>query len=142
MFKFLVFLIALLALSSKALPDIKWNNSGSGSGNKPVQLMKDLVTKKITASELSDEELCLSLNFLDLPSTFYEHQKRSLDCLTIKNPQKGWSMPTRDEAFKHLKQYQKIYKIALPSFSLEGSRPSFGNLEKTAGIYQKLNQNI
>lgn len=142
MFKFLVFLTAFLALSSKALADIKWNNSGSGSGNKPVQLMKDLVTKKITASELSDEELCLSLNFLDLPSTFYEHQKRSLDCLTIKNPQKGWSMPTRDEAFKHLKQYQKIYKIALPSFSLEGSIPTFGNLEKTANTYQKLNQNF
>ena len=51
-------------------------------------------------------------------------------------------MPTKDEAFKHLKQYKKIYKIALPSFSLEGSIPTFGNLEKTANTYQKLNQNF
>jgi len=141
-FRFVVFLVTFLALSSQAFASIKWNNPGSGDGYKPTKLLKDLVTKQITASELSDEELCLSLNFLDLPSTFYEHQKRSLDCLTIKNPQKGWSMPTRDEAFKHLKQYQKIYKIALPSFSLEDSLPTFGNLEKTANTYQKLNQNF
>ena len=140
MFRFGVLLVTFLALTSQVSADIKWNNPGSGSGYKPVQLLKDLVTKKIAAGELSDEDLCLSLKFLDLPSTFYEHQKRGLDCLAIKNPQKRWAMPTRDEAFKYLKQYKRIYKIAMPSFSLEGSRPSFGNLEKTASTYQKLNQ--
>ena len=49
-------------------------------------------------------------------------------------------MPTRDEAFKYLKQYKRIYKIVMPSFSFEFSRPSFGNLERTASTYQKLNQ--
>ena len=142
MFKFVVFLVTFLALASQALSAVKWNNPGSGSDKRPVQLLKKLVTKEITASELNDEDLCLSLKFLDLPSTFYEHQKRGLDCLGIKNSQKGWTMPTRDEAFKYLKQYKRIYKIALPSFSLDSSRPSFGNLEKTASTYQKLNQNF
>ena len=125
MFRLGVFLVTILALSSQASADIKWNNPGSESGNKPVQLLKDLVTKQITAGKLSDEDLCLSLKFLDLPSTFYEHQKRGLDCLAIKNPQKRWSMLTRDEAFKYLKQYKRIYKIVMPSFSFEVSRPSF-----------------
>ena len=119
MFKFVVFLVTFLALTSQALSAVEWNNPGSGGDKRPVQLLKKLVTKEITVSELSDEDLCLSLKFLDLPSTFYEHQKRGLDCLAIKNPQKRWTMPSRDEAFKYLKQYQKIYKIALPSFSFE-----------------------
>ena len=142
MFKFVVFLVTFLALTSQALSAVKWNNPGSGGDKRPVQLLKKLVTKEITASELSDEDLCLSLKFLDLPSTFYEHQKRGLDCLAIKNSQKGWVMPSRDEAFKYLKQYKRIYKIALPSFSFDNSRPSFGNLKKTASTYQKLNQNF
>lgn len=142
MFKFVVFLVTFLALTSQALSAVKWNNPGSGGDKRPVQLLKKLVTKEITVSELSDEDLCLSLKFLDLPSTFYEHQKRGLDCLAIKNSQKGWVMPSRDEAFKYLKQYKRIYKIALPSFSFDNSRPSFGNLEKTANTYQKLNQNF
>ena len=91
MFKFVVFLVTFLALASQALSAVKWNNPGSGSDKRPVQLLKKLVTKEITASELNDEDLCLSLKFLDLPSTFYEHQKRGLDCLGIKNSQKGLS---------------------------------------------------
>ena len=142
MFRFVVFLVTFLALTSQAISAVKWNNPDSGGDKRPVQLLKNLVTKKITASELSDEDLCLSLKFLDLPSTFYEHQKRGLDCLAIKNPQKGWVMPTRDEAFKYLKQYKRIYKISVPSFSFEGASPTFGNLEKIASTYQKLNQNF
>ena len=53
-------------------------------------LLKDLVTQERVANSLSDEELCDSLIALDLPSTFYEHEKRGLDCLGIRIPQKGW----------------------------------------------------
>ena len=80
----LIFLVTFLAVTSQALSAVKWNNPGSGGDKRPVQLLKKLVTQEITASELNDEDLCLSLKFLDLPSTFYEHQKRGLDCLGIK----------------------------------------------------------
>jgi len=142
MIRFALLLLMSLAVSSQAIAAVKWNNSGSDKGNRPAQLLRDLVTKKILANELSDEDLCRSLKFLDLPSTFYEHQKRGLDCLEIKNPQKAWKMPTRKEAFKHIKLYQKKYKVVVPEFSFENSSPVFGNLEKTANTYQKLNSNF
>ena len=70
---------------------------------KVQRLLKDLVTQERAVTSLSDEELCDSLTTLDLPSTFYEHEKRGLDCLGIRIPQKGWDLPTRKQAFKHLK---------------------------------------
>ena len=69
-------------------------------------LLKDLVTQERKASSLSNEELCDSLIALDLPSTFYEHEKRGLDCLEIRIPQKVWELPTRKQAFRYLKKYQ------------------------------------
>ena len=43
-FRFVVFLVTFLALSSQVSADIKWNNPGSGDGYKPTKLLKDLVT--------------------------------------------------------------------------------------------------
>ena len=71
-------------------------------------LLKDLVTQERAAASLSDEELCDSLIALDLPSTFYEHERRGLDCLGIQIPQKGWQLPTRKQAFKHLRNTRAL----------------------------------
>ena len=137
----LILLICLLISSPSAFAlTIKSGESVNFAENDMLtQLKVDLVTQKRAASSLSDEELCLSLTDLDLPSTFYEHQKRGLDCLDIKNPQKGWTMPTRKKAFKHLKKYQQKYDVIVPSFSLENISPSFGVAEKSAELYQLLN---
>ena len=121
------------------------NSSGTASASEQTSATKlntELVTRKREASSLSDEELCLSLTKLDLPSTFYEHQKRGLNCLAIQNPQKSWTMPTRKMAFKHLKNYQKKYDVITPPYSFKNIGQSFGSVKKTAEFYQLLNPNF
>ena len=62
------------------------NSDGSGvstNSKKPTKLLKDLVTQKIKAEDLNDEKLCLSLKYLDLPSTFYEMKRRGLSHRSI-----------------------------------------------------------
>ncbi len=105
-------------------------------------LLKDLVTQERAATSLSDEELCDSLIALDLPSTFYEHERRGLDCLGIQIPQKGWQLPTRKEAFKHLKKYQSTYNVEIPTYYLEEPKPSFGALDQTVDLYKMMNPNF
>ena len=105
-------------------------------------LLKDLITQERSATSLSDEELCDSLIALDLPSTFYEHERRGLDCLGIRTPQKGWELPTRKQAFRHLKKYQKTYNVVVPKYNIENPEPSFGALDKTVELYKIMNPNF
>ena len=105
-------------------------------------LLKDLITQERSATSLSDEELCDSLIALDLPSTFYEHERRGLDCLGIRTPQKGWELPTRKQAFRHLKKYQKTYNVVVPKYNIENLEPSFGALDKTVELYKIMNPNF
>ena len=105
-------------------------------------LLKDLVIQERAATSLSDEELCDSLIALDLPSTFYEHEKRGLDCLGIRIPQKGWQLPTRKQAFEYLKKYQSTYNVAIPKYYLEEPKPSFSALDETVDLYKTINPNF
>ena len=107
-----------------------------------LMLNTELITRQRTASSLTDEELCLSLTSLDLPSTFYEHQKRGLNCLAIQNAQESWSLPSRREAFKYLREYQKRYEVVVPEYNFDEVKPSFGPLEKTRKLYETLNPNF
>lgn len=137
-----VILICLFASQSQAGVTFKSGKISSGTSGELKTLLKDLVTQKRQASSLSDEELCSSLTALDLPSTFYEHEKRGLDCLAIRIPQESWNLPSRDQAFKYLKKYQSKYKVEVPKYSLEKPRESFGSLEKTAELYEVMNPNF
>ena len=116
------------------------NASGiSANSKKPTKLLKDLVTQKIKAEDLNDEKLCLSLKYLDLPSTFYEMKRRGLSCLHSSIPQENWYLPTRDEAFKYLREYQKKNNVAVPDFNLTNVQPVFGDVSQTLELYQVLN---
>ena len=118
------------------------NSDDSGvptNSKKPTKLLKDLVTQKIKAEDLNDEKLCLSLKYLDLPSTFYEMKRRGLSCLHSSIPQENWYLPTRDEAFKYLREYQKKNNVAVPDFDLSNAQPVFGDVSQTLELYQVLN---
>ena len=129
LFIFLITFLPSLAMSDEVTTKVQ-------------RLLKDLVTQERAVTSLSDEELCDSLTALDLPSTFYEHEKRGLDCLGIRIPQKGWDLPTRKQAFKHLKKYQSTYKVVIPKYDIEGPKPSFGALDKTVELYKIVNPNF
>lgn len=139
---FVVFFFCLFATQSQAGVTFKGGKISSGKSSELSALLKDLVTQERDASSLSDKELCDSLTALDLPSTFYEHEKRGLNCLAIRVPQENWKLPSRDQAFKYLKKYQSKYKVAIPKYSLNEPKPSFGSLEKTAELYGVMNPNF
>ena len=116
------------------------NDSGVSTNSKiPTKFLKDLITQKIKAEDLSDEKLCLSLKYLDLPSTFYEMQRRGLSCLHSSIPQENWYLPTRDEAFKYLREYQKKNNVDVPEFNPSNAQPVFGDVRQTVELYQALN---
>ena len=46
--------------------------------NEVNKLLTDLVTNNIKAEQLTDDQLCESLQHLDLISTFNEHNKRNI----------------------------------------------------------------
>ena len=145
---FIIFFLCIIssnvyALTLKSGGTLKSSGTASASEQtSATKLNTELVTRKREASSLSDEELCLSLTKLDLPSTFYEHQKRGLNCLAIQNPQESWTMVTREKAFKHLRNYQKKYNVVTPQYSFKNIAQSFGSVKKTAELYQLLNPNF
>ena len=136
---FTVLIICLLATHSQAAVTFKDGKISSGSNGELKTLLRDLVTQEREASSLSDKELCDSLTMLDIPSTFYEHEKRGLDCLTIRIPQENWKLPSREQAFKYLKKYQSKNKVVVPKYSFDGVGPVFGSPDKTAELYKILN---
>ena len=110
--------------------------------NDDRQLLTDLVTNNIKAEELTDDQLCKSLQYLDLISTFNEHNKRNLNCLGITKPQKGWFLPSEKNAFLFLKKYQKRYKIKIPEYDLNKASFLFTSIDDTRKIYEHLNEDF
>ena len=110
--------------------------------NNIEKLLTDLVTNNIKAEELTDEELCDSLKYLDLISTFNEHNKRNLNCLGITKPQKGWFLPSEKSAFTFLKKYQKKYKVKIPEYDLNKASFLFTSIDDTQKIYEYLNEDF
>ena len=106
------------------------------------QLLKDLVTNNIKAEELTDDQLCESLQYLDLMNTFNEHNKRNLNCLGITKPQKDWFLPSEKNAFLFLKKYQKRYKIKIPEYDLNKASFLFTSIDDTRRIYEYLNEDF
>ena len=102
--------------------------------NEVNKLLTDLVTNNIKAEQLTDDQLCESLQHLDLISTFNEHNKRNLNCLGITKPQKGWFLPSEKKAFTFLKKYQKRYKVQIPKYDLNKASFLFTSIDDTQKI--------
>ena len=110
--------------------------------NEVNKLLTDLVTNNIKAEQLTDDQLCESLQHLDLISTFNEHNKRNLNCLGITKPQKGWFLPSEKKAFTFLKKYQKRYKVQIPKYDLNKASFLFTSIDDTQKIYEYLNEDF
>ena len=72
---------------------------------RPTKLLLDIVRQRRSAETLSDSELCESLTYVDLESTYYKMKSRNLDCLHIAERSKNWQTPKKEEALRFLKQY-------------------------------------
>ena len=143
MLKLYVFLL-FMALSShaSALTFKSGENivsSENDNTKRPIQLLIDVVTQERKASDLTDEELCESLKFLDTVPTFNEMKKRELDCLQVDKVSDNWKQKTADEAFRFLRGYQNNYDVIIPKYSLEGDIETFGNAKQTYKVFSELN---
>ncbi|MDA8779582.1 peptidoglycan-binding protein [Amylibacter sp.] len=114
-------------------------NAKKAGKKKALPLLKALITREISAVELSDYDLCTSLMYTDFVDTYMEMKKRNLDCLYISQKQSGWKPVDRNKAFKYLRQYQKIYNVEIPYYNLVKKTKPFGTAAETAAIYSLLN---
>ncbi|MEK9571748.1 MAG: alginate lyase family protein [Paracoccaceae bacterium] len=109
---------------------------------RPTKLLLDIVRQRRSAESLSDTELCESLKYVDLESTYYEMKSRNLDCLNIAVRSKNWQTPNKEEAFRFLKQYQKQYQVQIPAYIIHDRGLTFPKREKSLPIYIALNQSF
>jgi len=114
-------------------------NAKKAGKKKALPLLKALITREISAVELSDYDLCTSLMYADFVDTYMEMKKRKLDCLYISQKQIGWKPVDRNKAFKYLRQYQKKYNVEIPYYNLVKKTKPFGTAAETAAIYSLLN---
>ena len=120
----------------------KGKNAKVAGRKKALPLLKAIVTRKITALELSDYDLCTSLIYVDFVDTYMEMKKRNLDCLYISQKQSGWKPNDRNKAFKYLRRYQKRYNIEVSAYNLSNKTKPFGTTDETTAIYNLLNSNF
>ncbi|MEN8746507.1 MAG: peptidoglycan-binding protein, partial [Polaribacter sp.] len=114
-------------------------NAKKAGKKKALPLLKALITREISAAELSDYDLCTSLMYADFVDTYMEMKKRNLDCLYISQKQSGWKPVDRNKAFKYLRQYQKKYNVEIPYYNLSKKIKPFGTADETTAIYSLLN---
>jgi len=114
-------------------------NATKAGKKKALPLLKALITREISAVELSDYDLCTSLMYADFVDTYMEMKKRNLDCLYISQKQSGWKPVDRNKAFKYLRQYQKKYNVEIPYYNLSKKIKPFGTADETTAIYSLLN---
>ena len=133
-------LISKINRSTPKLP--KGKNAKVAGKKKALPLLKAIITRKITALELSDYDLCTSLMYADFVDTYMEMKKRNLDCLYISQKQSGWKPTDRNKAFKYLREYQKRYKIKISAYNLSNKTKPFGTTDETTAIYNLLNSNF
>lgn len=107
---------------------------------RPTKLLLDIVRQRRSAETLSDSELCESLKYVDLETTYYEMKSRNLDCLHIAERSKNWQTPKKEEALRFLKQYQKKYQVQIPTYSINEKGLTFPKPDKSLQIYVALNQ--
>ena len=133
----------LISKINRSMPKLpKGKNAKVAGKKKALPLLKAIITRKITALELSDYDLCTSLMYADFVDTYMEMKKRNLDCLYISQKQSGWKPNDRNKAFKYLRRYKKRYNIEVPAYNLSNKTKPFGTTDETTAIYNLLNSNF
>ena len=110
--------------------------------SRPTKLLLDIVRQRRSAESLSDTELCESLKYVDLESTYYEMKKRNLDCLSISKKSVQWREPASVDAYRFLREYQRRYNVKVPDFDVTLVKLKFPPPEKSLPLYHALNPNF
>ena len=73
--------------------------------------LKEVISGKVLASQLSDDAICRILERADIPKVTREMWDRGLECRKSAQPLVSWEPPNIEENFAVERQYQKNYNV-------------------------------
>ena len=104
--------------------------------------LKQLVTGKVTASQLSDDAICKILQRADIPSVTRQMWYRGLDCRKSAQPLISWELPDLDENFTIKREYQKNYNVIIPEYNIKPRKFVYGNPKQSLEYYNYFNSDF
>lgn len=109
--------------------------------DKPLELIRDVITNKISISSMTDEELC-NVNFhIDLMPVFDELKSRSLNCPSGTEKIIRYEGQLINDPIEQLRKFQRTFDIRTPEFDLKNAQ-TFVDWDETKEIYNFLNPMI
>ena len=104
--------------------------------------LKELISRKVTASQLSDDAICKILQRADLPTVTREMWDRGLDCRKSVQPLVSWEPPDIEEYFAIEREYQKNYNVIIPDYKIHPRKYIYGNPKQSLEYYKFFNPNF
>ena len=104
--------------------------------------LKELISRKVTASQLSDDAICKILQRADLPTVTREMWDRGLDCRKSAQPLVSWEPPDIEEYFAIEREYQKNYNVIIPDYKIHPRKYIYGNPKQSLEYYKFFNPNF
>ena len=84
--------------------------------------LKQLVTGKVTASQLSDEAICKILQSADIPSVTRQMWYRGINCRKTTQPLVSWKLPDLDKNFTIKREYQINYNVIILKYNIKAGK--------------------
>ena len=109
--------------------------------DKPLELIRDVITNKISISSMTDEELC-NVNFhIDLMPVFDELNSRGLNCSSGTEKIIRYEGQLMNDPVEQLRKFQRSFSIKIPDFDLKNAQ-TFVDWDRTKEVYNFLNPMI
>ena len=109
--------------------------------DKPLELIRDVITNKISISSMTDEELC-NVNFhIDLMPVFDELNSRGLNCPSGTEKIIRYEGQPIIDPIEQLRKFQRSFSIKIPDFDLKNAQ-TFVDWDQTKEVYNFLNPMI
>ena len=104
--------------------------------------LKQLVTGKVKASQLSDKAICKILQSADIPSVTRQMWYRGINCRKSAQPLVSWELPDLDENFTIKREYQKNYNVIIPEYNIKPRKFVYGNPKQSLEYYNYFNSDF
>jgi peptidoglycan hydrolase-like protein with peptidoglycan-binding domain len=109
--------------------------------SKPLNFMREIITAQLEVRDLTDQQLCELNLHLDLVDSFYEIQRRGINCPSGTEIVIRYEGQLLHDPIELLRSFQRQHQITIPSFDLTASR-TFYNWDETKQNYLFLNPNF
>lgn len=118
--------------------DLEFIHNVANYTDKPLDLIKEVITLQTPIKSLSDEQLCEVNTHIDLYDVFYELKRRELECPSGMSKSVGYDGDLLHNPTDNLDAFKIKYDIDVPIFDLQNAR-TFNEFDATRNIYYQLN---